>query len=150
MKFILKINLLMISLLYSYQTLATNTKISITGDFGFSIMDFSYKEFKKNGQLFNHEYGTLPGLKIGMMKNFKQGFFSTTFSYHLNDVNYKGETQSGMPLKTRTDEKFFDFSFLFGRRLKNNAPSYLSSLYRFRLSPMATRYSINCNRFGFV
>jgi len=118
MKFILKINLLIIYLLYPYQTLATNTKISITGDFGFSIMDFSYKEFKKNGELFNHEYGTLPGIKIGMMKNFKQGFFSTTFSYHLNDVNYKGETQSGMPLKTRTDEKFFDFSFLFGRRLK--------------------------------
>jgi hypothetical protein len=111
--------LLIIFLLYPHQTLATKTKFSTTVDLGFSIIDFSYKEFKKDGQLFNHEYGTLPGLKIGMMKHFKPGFLSATLSYHLNDVNYQGETQAGKPLKTRTDQKIFDFSFQLGRQLKN-------------------------------
>lgn len=118
MKFILKINILFCYLCYPYQTLATPIQSPITGDFGLSITDFSYQEFKQNGPLFNHEYGILPGIKIGLSKNFKQGFLATTFSYHWNEVNYEGETQSGLPIKTRTDEKIYTGSLQLGQQLK--------------------------------
>ena len=106
----------MFLLCYSYQSLATNTGFS--GDIGFSVMNFNYEEFKENGQLFNREDGIVPGIKIGMQKNFKQNFILTTFSYHLNDVNYQGETQAGKQIKTRTDEKIYNLAFQFGHQFK--------------------------------
>ena len=118
MKFILKINIIIILLLSSSQSVATGPKIATTGNIGFSIMKFNYQEFKENGESFNNEQGILPGITIGMMKNFKYGFMATTFSYHLNEVNYQGETQAGIPLKTRTDEKLVDFFLQLGQQFK--------------------------------
>lgn len=99
----------------SYQTGAIDN--SITGEIGFLTTLFDYKEFKKNGQLFNHEYGTLPGFKIGLRKDFNQSFLATTFSFLTNSVSYAGESQLGIPVKTRTNEKILNFSFQLGQQL---------------------------------
>jgi hypothetical protein len=118
MNLILKINIIIILSVFCYQAAALEPKIATTGNVGFSLMKFNYQEFKENGESFNNEQGILPGLTLGLMKNFQPGYIATTFSYYLNEVDYEGETQKGMPLETRTDEKLFDFSFQLGQQFK--------------------------------
>ena len=117
MKLLLKINILLILTSYSYSIIATE---DLMGSFGLSSMQFNYQEFKPNGVLFNEEHGILPGIKIGITQKLSQGFISASLSYYLNEVNYKGETQAGLPFTTRTDEKLIDLLVQWGQRLKTS------------------------------
>jgi len=106
--------LLFLMLIFPHQTIAS-------AYFGFSIMDLAYKEFREDGGLFNREDGILPGIVAGVTKPVGQWWdLAGEFSYYSNDVNYNGQTQSGFPFETRTDEKLFDLALQLKRQIKTS------------------------------
>lgn len=100
---------------------STNNYIHI----GMGIQDFGYKEFNEQGVLLNREDGLVPGVKIEMGKNWQD--FSGELCFKLFDgvVDYDGQTQSGIPLRTDTDERIITFEGLLRYKLRlspqNNA-----------------------------
>lgn len=71
----------------------------------FSLQDFNYKEFDDNGSLLDREDGTLPGLIFGLERPRGRWVLGGRFSYYAGSVDYDGQTNTGTPITTRTDEK---------------------------------------------
>ena len=79
-----------------------------------SALDFDFKEFDAGGTRLNHEHGSLPGVAAGMKLSGDTAFAEAQVSYYSGAVRYDGQTQSGLPVTTRTDEGIFDGSALAG------------------------------------
>ena len=72
---------------------------------GISLQDFSYTEFGDTDIVLNREDGLLPGFILGAgvhWDNFSGVLRGEIFN---GLVDYNGQTQSGIPLKAKTDEK---------------------------------------------
>ena len=82
--------------------------------FGASLLDFTYKEFDDNNVLLDREDGLIPGFILGYRQNKNNLFTELSFSYHATDIQYDGQTQSGIPVKTRSDADILDLSFKVG------------------------------------
>lgn len=72
---------------------------------GLSLLDFNYKEFDDDGSLLDREDGTLPGLIFGLERPRGPWVLGGRFSYYAGSVDYDGQTNTGTPITTRTDEK---------------------------------------------
>jgi len=72
---------------------------------GISLQDFSYTEFDDQNIVLNREDGLLPGitLEAGIHWNSFSGILRGEIFNGL--VDYDGQTQSGIPLKSKTNEK---------------------------------------------
>lgn len=81
---------------------------------GVSALDFDFREFDDGGTRLNREHGSLPGLAAGVKVSRRAAFAESGISYYSGDVRYDGQTQSGLPVTTRTDEDIFDGSALAG------------------------------------
>lgn len=77
-----------------------------------SRLHFNYKEMDDSGAVLDREYGWIPG--VGVEGSFRRAnwVFAGGWSVHSGDVTYDGQTQSGVPLMSRTDMFFLD---LYGR-----------------------------------
>ena len=81
---------------------------------GVSTLDFDFKEFDDGGTRLNHEHGSLPGFAGGIELSWAAVFAEAGLSYYSGDVRHDGQTQSGLPVTTRTDEDILDGSALAG------------------------------------
>lgn len=85
---------------------------------GVSVQDFGYKEYDDQGVLLDREDGLMPGL----MLEFGAGWSSVSVAlrFELADglVDYDGQTQSGTPIKTETDEKITNLQAVLRYKLK--------------------------------
>lgn len=90
---------------------------------GMIAQDFGYKEFDDRGVLLDREDGLLPGVSVEVGKHWQD--VGGVFRFDVVDgvVDYDGQTQSGNPLKTETDERITNFEGLFQLKLKS-FPSY--------------------------
>lgn len=72
-----------------------------------SLLDFNYEEFDQSGQSLNKETGIIPGLSITASKALAA--FTNTISAKAYDgqVDYNGQTQSGVPHTTNTNETLY-------------------------------------------
>ena len=72
---------------------------------GISLQDFSYTEFDDQNIVLNRDDGLLPGitLEAGIHWNSFSGILRGEIFNGL--VDYDGQTQSGIPLKSKTNEK---------------------------------------------
>jgi hypothetical protein len=84
---------------------------------GPSVMDFDYKEYDNGGRL-DHEHGTLYGLTGGLQAAREALLLEGEISWFGNDVNYDGQTQDGVPVRTRTDERILDGQARVGWRFR--------------------------------
>lgn len=75
---------------------------------GPSIQHFEFCEFDIDGRRLNKEEGFLPGLTGGFSQTSRSYSYQTILAYHSNDIHHDGQTQAGLPVKTRTDESIFD------------------------------------------
>ncbi|VAW86058.1 hypothetical protein MNBD_GAMMA16-1674 [hydrothermal vent metagenome] len=82
------------------------------GGFSASVMKFDYTEFDQNNQIFNREHGTLPGVVAGVKRTKGAMQIQARLAYYRNDVRYDGQTQSGKPASSRTNESITDISLL--------------------------------------
>lgn len=80
-------------------------------DIGFALMDFRYKEYDDAGKLLDREDGFIPGVVLGLSESDGDWDYKGTFLYHAGNVRYDGQTNSGIPITTRTDEKIIDATF---------------------------------------
>jgi len=90
-----------------------------------SVMHFGYQEFDDTGKLLDREDGYIPGLALGLSQTVDRWVFAGDFSYHIGDVIYTGQTNTGIPLSTSTRQNISDIAmhteyWLNGR----NSPGY--------------------------
>jgi hypothetical protein len=90
----------------------------LQGYLGFSGMDFGFEEFDDSADSFLREEGFVPGFVAGLSAIRSSWFLAGDFSYHAGDIRYDGQTNTGIPVKTRTDEKLLDASFHLGHEFK--------------------------------
>jgi len=79
-------------------------------EIGASVLNFGYKEFNDSGKLLDREDGNIPGFALRLSHVRKQLLFAGDVSYHGGDVVYDGQTNTGIPITTRTGEKIVDMA----------------------------------------
>ncbi len=68
---------------------------------------FNYEEFDLSGDTFNEENGSIPGISLTIFKTANNFTNSFSFESYGGRVDYDGMTQSGAPLKSKTDETLY-------------------------------------------
>ncbi len=75
-----------------------------------SLLHFDYQEFNDAGKLLLRENGFIPGLMLGMSQTSERWVFAGDFAFHGGDVLYTGQTQTGIPITTRTTQNIVDIA----------------------------------------
>lgn len=71
---------------------------------GLVLGHFDYEERSSSGATLNQESGTLPGIQVALaFHSSDSGWVKVSGARFSDDVHYRGMTQSGRPLRTRTD-----------------------------------------------
>lgn len=81
-----------------------------------ALRDFAYKEFDAGGELLDREDGVVPGVILGVSREWRDLHLVVDFSHYGGDVDYDGQTQSGIPITTQTNAQFSSISFRAERR----------------------------------
>lgn len=102
--------LLVIFLFCAFSTAAHALPVKNETHLALSLMDFGYKEFDDDDDLLNREDGLLPGISLSIVKPVRRLLMTGELSFYVNDVLYQGQTQSGIPVDSRTDTFIYDFS----------------------------------------
>lgn len=96
---------------------------NFTSEFGVSMMRFDYAEYKDDGATtLNKEMGIIPGISFRLAQRHHAWEWEGTASYHYGRVDYTGETNSGAPHNTRTDEEVVDVALRMGRWFEGSNP----------------------------
>jgi hypothetical protein len=77
-------------------------------EIGAAVLNFGYKEFDYSDKLLNREDGNLPGATLRLSHSRKPLLFAGDVYYYGGDVAYDGQTDTGIPVTTRTGEKILD------------------------------------------
>lgn len=93
-----------------------------------SWMDFDYREYDDAGRLLDRESGGIPGLVFDLAGAKDRWTLGGHFSWHANDVLYDGQTTSGVPIRTHTEENILDTSVRIERSL-HTAATFGPTLY---------------------
>ncbi len=120
-----RFSLLLIGILISPQTWS---EPDLTFGIGFDAMRFYYREFDDNDVVLNTEKGIIPGLVINAAVEWENWYTEFNYQYNFGKVEYDGQTQTGIPVTTNTEEDTVDVNFLAGRYFGNNS-QYPSALY---------------------
>ena len=89
-------------------------------------MDFDYREYDDTGRLLDRESGGIPGIVFDLTGSMGRWALGGRFSWHTGDVLYDGQTTTGLPIRTRTEENIVDSSVRIERRLGSAASSGLT------------------------
>lgn len=96
----------------------TPSKAALTTSLGLSAMVFNYAEYGDNGRLLDYEHGVMPGVMADVSRSQGDWFVTGKLNYFSGMVLYDGQTQSGMPVITHTDENILDLFLQVGRRFR--------------------------------
>lgn len=85
---------------------------------GASISGFDYEEKDSNGAILNTEKGALPGIYTSVCTPCDQSVsLLLTGRWEENTVDYDGQTNGGIPLKTRSDASIYELQALIRHRV---------------------------------
>lgn len=87
---------------------------------GLSLMNFDYREFEDAGRLLDRESGSIPGIVFDLAGAKDRWTVGGRFSWHADDVLYDGQTTTGIPIRTRTEENILDTSVRIERSLDSD------------------------------
>ena len=76
---------------------------------GFSLKNFGYKEFIGR-EVVDREDGVIPGIVLGLGVSGGNWRIASDFYYNVGDVDYVGQTQSGIPATTKTRAEIVDMT----------------------------------------
>lgn len=85
------------------QQLTADTSIEAAA----KVLYFNYEEFDLSGESLNKETGFLPGFSISSTSALTSTSHSISFELYDGQVDYDGQTQSGVPHTTLTDETLY-------------------------------------------
>lgn len=93
------------------------------------LMYFNYEEFDTSGNSLNKENGLLPGLTL-LASQAHQAINNTVeISIFDGEVDYDGQTQSGQPYRTNTDETIYRFLYKISWSPENNKGAFYAKTY---------------------
>jgi len=73
-----------------------------------SLLYFDYTEFSTSNETLDNELGWLPGIELKLNQQITNAWqFSLSSEYYQGNVDYTGQTQTGIPHTTNTDTQFF-------------------------------------------
>lgn len=121
----LRVSLFLIGTLISYQAWSSP---DFTLGVGFDAMRFYYSEFDPDDNILNTEKGVIPGLVISAAFEWETWYSEFNYKYNTGKVEYDGQTQSGTPVITDTQEDIVDVNLIAGRYF-GSASYYRSSIY---------------------
>ncbi len=92
------------------------------------LLSFNYEEFDQQGQSLNKENGLIPGLTIATSRT--NNNFTGTAAAEVADgqVAYDGQTQSGAPHNTDTNERLYRLFYQLGWSPENSESSLYGKL----------------------
>lgn len=109
-----KLNLLLLCFLLGVLSPAS-AQAELMGSYlslGVGVQDFGYKEFDDQDVLLDREDGPMPGFVMEAGSNWQDVSGTLRFELFSGLVKYDGQTQSGIPLTTDTDERITKFEAL--------------------------------------
>jgi len=86
----------------------------IAAEIGASAMRFSYKENDDAGSILDTEQGGIRGVSFKLGQRLTAWEWEGIASYHNGRVDYTGQTNTGVPYNTRTDETIGDIALRLG------------------------------------
>lgn len=95
-------------------TAANPEAVSTNLQTGIALQDFGYKEFDDQNTLLDREDGWIPGISGAFSRQTDKYSLDISFTYLQGNVAYDGQTQSGAPHKTNTNEQIIDTSISLG------------------------------------
>ncbi len=88
--------------------------------YSFDLMRFNYSEYDDNGTWLDSEYGVIPGIIIRNREKLSDSHWSEWEGrFHYSLIYYDGQTQSGIPLRTRSDALIMDIAGKYGIDFSN-------------------------------
>lgn len=102
-------------------SLASSSK-EIHGWLGTSLSHFSFAEYDSNGDKLLEEKGFLPGIQAGIKLEHEKWFLQGKIDLLKGDVDYKGQTNTGISLLTETDETIMQVDINLGNWLAVRTP----------------------------
>jgi len=120
-----KIKFILFFILFISKTAISSETSSTEILLGISMLNFGYKEFNSNDIELDQEDGTIPGISFAITHQSQQWLSDFKLTYHKGLVDYIGQTQTGIPVTSRTDTRYLDYSLSFGKWLKlDNLPRF--------------------------
>jgi len=95
----------------------------------FSALRFDYREYDDAGKLLDRENGTLPGVVLGLARIEGNWSLNGRFSWHNGNVLYDGQTNTGVPVRSRTDENIMNTSVSLERRIGASTDAWQLAFY---------------------
>jgi hypothetical protein len=83
---------------------------------GASVAKFSQREFADSGSLLDREDGALPGLNLRLSSERANWILAAAATLQGANLDYRGQTQTGTPLTTHTNEALTGVSMTGGYR----------------------------------
>lgn len=96
--------------------------ISLEGE----LQHFDYSEYSDQGKLLDRENGSLTGLLLGIGRSQGPWQIAGQLSYHAGGVAYSGQTNSGEPITTTTQQQIIDAELRAGyqfQQMQNIQPT---------------------------
>ena len=122
-----RVSLFFIAILFSPHAWSASAPEYSLG-LGVDATRFYYREFDNNDVVLNTEKGVIPGLVINAAIEWERWYTEFNYQYNFGKVEYDGQTQTGIPVTTDTEEDIVDVNLLVGRYFGDNA-RYRSVLY---------------------
>lgn len=98
----------------------SQSAIRWNGQVDFSLMNFDYREYE-DGRLLDRESGGIPGVVFHLTGAIGRWDLGGRFSWHAGEVVYDGQTTTGIPIRTHTQENILDTSVRIERRFDSVA-----------------------------
>ena len=93
------------------------------------LMYFNYEETDVDGNRLNKETGYLPGVSIAASQRFRTAYHSFEFSAYGGEVDYDGQTQSGVPHQTRTEQTIYRVLYRLSAPLETTDAELYGKVY---------------------
>lgn len=116
-------------------------------EFGVALMSFDYAEYRENNAFLDGETGFIPGIIVNRKQHHEGIYSELVGQLYGNTIDYDGQTQSDIPLTTKSDAVIFDTHFKLGIHLSEveNHGVYAGLGYRYWLRNIRSGYDINGN-----
>lgn len=97
--------------------------------FTVGLMQFDYEETDLVGNTLNQETGYIPGISIGASNPWRSTDHSIEFSLYGGGVDYDGQTQSGQPHQTTTEQTIYKFLYRLGWSPQDTDGGFYGEIY---------------------
>lgn len=97
--------------------------------FAGELMYFEYEETGDDGSRLNKETGYIPGVSVAASQLYRGITHNIEYSFYGGDVDYDGQTQTGIPHQTRTDQRIYRLQYRFSGSLESTDADLYGKVY---------------------